>query len=135
MKQVNLMNNLNERHRVWPSSSINKQKLGSSWYFFFLNIFYVLLTMPLPIFLLLNSDVERDEALSEVSFFFFFFLFYFSYCVNLYIIFVSNSLFRNQSMNLLTNKHKNNKHTKSVKFQNIWDKNRLYGHRSDVVTK
>jgi len=112
------------RHRVlrnytYAENTTFKKDIKLTFTSIFLNIFYVLLTMPLPIFLLLNSDVERDEALSEVSFFFCFFLFYVSYCVNLFIIFVSNSLFRNQSMNLLTNKHKNNKYTKSVKVQNI----------------
>lgn len=57
-----------------------------------MNVLYMVLTLPLPICLLFGDDF------SEVTINITFHLFFMSYSLNLFIVYVSNSLFRNEFM-------------------------------------
>lgn len=92
------------RHRVLKSFSIAenrtlKKDIKLAVTSICLNIIYVFLIVPLPMFLVMSGGGSSD-----FSFHFFFFLFYLSFCVNFYVIFVSNSLFRDQFLDMFRKK-------------------------------
>ncbi len=108
------------RHRVLKNYTIAenrnfKKDIKLTFTSVCLNVIYVLLVVPLPIFLLVNGAKE-SKTVSDACFYIFFILFYVSFGVNFYVILVSNSLFRSQFINLFKLQSPNNK---LVKIQNI----------------
>jgi hypothetical protein len=65
-----------------------------------LNIFYISLTLPLPLLLIF------DKNFSDFAFHLTFSMFYSSYCSNFILMLASNSLFRNEFVNMFVKKNK-----------------------------
>lgn len=64
-----------------------------------LNTIYVCLTLPLPVFLIC-------KCVSELKLYLSFYMFCFTYCVNFYVLIISNKLFRNEFIKLFNKNYK-----------------------------
>jgi hypothetical protein len=75
-----------------------------------LNIFYIVLTLPLPGILIFGKYA------SDSMLFFNFFLFCLSYAINFYLLLLMNSLFRNEFIIVLVCKNTINNHDDIILF-------------------
>jgi len=99
------------RNRVFKSLRENrhfKRDVRFAFTSIILNIFYVILTFPLPILLIWGKNF------SDFTFHLSFLMFYSSYNINFCILIASNSLFRNEFLNMFFNKKNNYRKTREI---------------------
>ena len=78
-----------------------KQDLRFAFSSFSMNLLFILLNLPLSVVLFIPGYFTDD------SFIFTFYIYYFSYGVNFYVIFFTNSIFRDETIDLFSRTHIN----------------------------